>query len=212
MAAVIMEHQAQLLNRWLVGFCLLFFACNPSNKEQDKAVRSEKPAYRTILLVNQSDSSIRNQNGILYQKNQLFTGRIYGLYPSSADTAAIQEFENGLENGEWKKWYPGHQIKEIRFFENGKKIGLYTIYWENGKKQLEYHFVNDEYEGLCREWNEAGNITREMNYVKGHEEGSQKWWYDNGKIKANYVIINGRRFGLLGTKNCVNVSDSIFKK
>jgi hypothetical protein len=38
----------------------------------------------------------------------------------------------------------------------------------------------------------------------------QTWWYDNGKVKSNYRIIEGRRFGLLGTKNCINVSDSIF--
>ena len=49
-----------------------------------------------------------------------------------------------------------------------------------------------------------------MNYVKGHEEGSQKMYYDNGKIRSNYTIIAGRRYGLLGTKNCVNVADSVF--
>jgi antitoxin component YwqK of YwqJK toxin-antitoxin module len=51
-----------------------------------------------------------------------------------------------------------------------------------------------------------------MNYKKGHEDGQQQWWYDNGKIKANYIIKNGRRYGLRGTKKCINVSDSIFKK
>jgi antitoxin component YwqK of YwqJK toxin-antitoxin module len=54
-------------------------------------------------------------------------------------------------------------------------------------------------------------LVKQMNYLKGHEEGPQKWWYDNGKIKANYIIQDGRRFGLLGTKNCINVTDSIFK-
>jgi antitoxin component YwqK of YwqJK toxin-antitoxin module len=47
-------------------------------------------------------------------------------------------------------------------------------------------------------------------FKDGQEEGSQKLWYDNGKIRANYVIIKGKRYGLLGTKNCKNVSDSIF--
>jgi antitoxin component YwqK of YwqJK toxin-antitoxin module len=202
-----MVHQAQLLNKLFIVCCIIFIGCkNPANEQ------SIHETTQPSLLVNQLDSSFINQNGIILWHEKPFTGRIFALYPSSADTAATQEFINGLENGEWKKWYPGHQIKEIRFFDNGKKVGVYTIYWENGNKQLEYHFVNDEYEGLCREWNEAGNLTRGMNYVKGHEEGSQKWWYDNGKIKANYVIINGRRFGLLGTKNCINVSDSIFKK
>jgi antitoxin component YwqK of YwqJK toxin-antitoxin module len=51
-----------------------------------------------------------------------------------------------------------------------------------------------------------------MNYVMGHESGAQQQFYTDGKIKANYTIIDGRRYGLLGTKNCVNVSDSIFKQ
>jgi len=75
---------------------------------------------------------------------------------------------------------------------------------------LTYQFEDDEYEGTCREWNESGRLITEMNYHRGYESGSQKVWYDNGKIKSNYVMESGRRYGLLGTKNCVNVSDSIF--
>ena len=76
---------------------------------------------------------------------------------------------------------------------------------------MQYQFESDEYQGTCKEWNEKGLLVKQMNYHQGHELGSQKWWYDNGKIKANYIIQNGRRFGLLGTKNCINVTDSIFK-
>jgi antitoxin component YwqK of YwqJK toxin-antitoxin module len=207
-----MEHQEQLLNKWLIGYCLILFACNSSNNQQNKVERFENAASSPVLLVNQLDSTIRNLNGVIYKGSQPFTGIMFALYPSTSDTSLQHQYLNGLENGEWIKWYPKHQLRESRFFKSGKKEGVYTIYWENGKKQLEYHFLNDEYEGICREWNAEGRLTKEMNYVKGHEEGSQKWWYDNGKIKANYVIINGRRFGLLGTKNCMNVSDSIFKK
>lgn len=207
-----MAHRVLLHNKWLMVFCLLFFACNASNEQADIVERKESESDRPVILVNQLDSNISNQNGVIYVKNHPFTGVLFTLNPSSKDTLSKQGYLNGLEHGEWRKWYPQHQLRESRFFKNGKKEGVYTIYWENGKKQLEYHFLNDEYEGICREWNEAGRLTKEMQYVKGHEEGSQKWWYDNGKIKANYVIINGRRFGLLGTKNCINVSDSIFKK
>ena len=47
-----------------------------------------------------------------------------------------------------------------------------------------------------------------MNYYNGKEQGSQKVWYNNGKIKSNYVVKDGRRYGLLGTKNCTNVKDT----
>ena len=48
-----------------------------------------------------------------------------------------------------------------------------------------------------------------MSYYKGYESGGQKVWYPNGLIKSNYIMKNGRRYGLLGTKNCINVKDSI---
>jgi len=51
-----------------------------------------------------------------------------------------------------------------------------------------------------------------MNYKNGYEDGRQEQYYDNGKVKANYIMMSGRRYGLLGTKNCVNVTDSVFKK
>lgn len=109
---------------------------------------------------------------------------------------------------ESKQFYPSGKIRELRYFENGKKVGDHKTWWENGQVQSHYIFEDDEYEGTCREWNEHGALIREMNYHKGHESGSQKQWYDDGKVRSNYVIIKGRRYGLLGTKNCVNVSDS----
>ncbi len=120
-------------------------------------------------------------------------------------------FVNNLTWAEWKKYYEGGKIKETRRFSLGKKTGDYIAWWPNGSKQLHYFFIDDEYEGNCKEWNEKGLLTKDMNYKKSKEEGLQRWWYDNGKIKANYFIKGGRRYGLLGTKNCINVSDSIFK-
>ena len=75
--------------------------------------------------------------------------------------------------------------------------------------QSSFLFKDDEYEGECSEWNEKGILIRRMHYARGHESGAQQQWYDDGSIRSNYVIIKGRRFGLLGTKNCVNVSDSL---
>ena len=42
----------------------------------------------------------------------------------------------------------------------------------------------------------------------GYEEGSQKAWWQNGVIRANYVVKNGRRYGLIGLKLCMNPEGS----
>lgn len=99
---------------------------------------------------------------------------------------------------------------EYREFRNEMKNGRQVAYWDNGKKRFEFVAINDAYEGELKEWDYNGKLFHLAHYINGQEEGVQKLWYENGKIRANYIVLNGRRFGLLGTKNCRNVSDSIF--
>ncbi len=110
----------------------------------------------------------------------------------------------------YKKYYPNRQLMEYREFRNDMKNGKQIGYWDNGNKRFEFVAKDDAYEGALKEWDYNEKLFHLANYKNGQEEGVQKLWYENGKIRANYVIINGRRFGLLGTKNCKNVSDSIF--
>jgi antitoxin component YwqK of YwqJK toxin-antitoxin module len=110
----------------------------------------------------------------------------------------------------YRKYFPNKQLMEYREYRNEMKNGKQIAYWDNGKKRFEFNAVNDAYEGELKEWDYDGNLFHLAHYKNGVEEGEQKMWYQNGKIRANYVIIKSRRFGLLGTKNCKNVSDSIF--
>jgi antitoxin component YwqK of YwqJK toxin-antitoxin module len=109
-----------------------------------------------------------------------------------------------------KKYYPNKRLMEYREFRNDMKNGKQIAYWDNGNKRFYYIAKNDASEGELMEWDYNGKLFHLAHYKDGQEEGVQKLWYENGKIRANYVIIKGRRFGLLGTKNCKNVSDSIF--
>jgi antitoxin component YwqK of YwqJK toxin-antitoxin module len=199
MEVVSMAHQVQYLIKYVV--LLSFIGCvNSSSNEIN---------YK---LVSSTDTSLHLKDGLLLYGNNLFSGTIYALYINTTDTAEIKNYLLGKENGVWKKYFPNHEIKEIREFNDGKKVGKMIGFWGNKKPMLEYHFKEDEFDGTCKEWNYYGQLIREMNYIKGHEEGAQKMYYDNGKIRSNYIMKEGKRFGLLGTKNCVNVSDSIFKK
>jgi antitoxin component YwqK of YwqJK toxin-antitoxin module len=205
MEVVTMAHRVLFRNSiiiWLASVGL--FGCNSS--------MLDSPATHSIVLLNKDEQRISIANGLLIINKQPFSGRLFSLFPSTRDTVEIASYREGREHGEWVKFYPSGKIKEKRFFDDGQKIGEYLAWWENGNRQLHYFFEADEYEGTCKEWNIDGKLVKVFNYKKGHEEGHQQWWYDNGRVKANYVIQDGRRFGLLGTKNCVNVSDSIFGK
>ena len=179
---------------------VLMFACCKSSE------------YHAALSTNSDSSTIVTRVGITYVNDAVYTGTIYTLAPNQKDTTQIKNYKDGKEDGVWKQFYENGRLKETRFFKEGKKEGEYIGWYMNGQKQLDYFFVNDEYEGTCREWASNGQLIKEMNYKAGHEEGNEKAWYDNGKIRSNYFMQDGRRYGLLGTKNCVNVSDSIFKK
>jgi antitoxin component YwqK of YwqJK toxin-antitoxin module len=164
------------------------------------------PAYNAANL------NVHLQNGVLLQGNSPFTGIIYALQANNKDTSEIVSFKQGLEHGLWKKFYPGNKLMEKRYFSNGRKIGEYDVWWPNGAVKLIYHFKDGELDGNCRAWTDKGLLIEDMNYKSGYEDGKQEQFYDDGRVKANYVITDGRRYGLLGTKNCVNVTDSIFKK
>lgn len=181
---------------------ILLFSCNINPLNKNKSL----PIPLNIDAV-----SFKIINGIANVNNQPFSGTIYLFYPNTIDTAEVRSYLQGNETGEWRKYYAGGKLSEKRSFLNGQKIGRYLVWWKNGKQQQNYFFEKDVYEGACKEWNENGILIKEMNYSKGYEEGTQRAWWDNGKIKSNYIIKEGRRYGLLGTKNCINVSDSIFK-
>ena len=175
---------------------LLVISCNDKKSAQ--------------LFLSKSSNDISIVNDIVSYKNEKFNGVLFELNSNNRDTILSQEIKNGLLDGISKKWYPNNQLMEYRQYKMGIKNGHQVAYWENGKKRFEFIAKNDAYEGELREWTITGNLSHLAHYVNGQEEGSQKMWYENGKIRANYVIINGKRYGLLGTKNCKNVSDSIF--
>ena len=147
---------------------------------------------------------------VVFFKKEKFNGVLYELNANNKDTILLEKYNEGSLNGTCKKWYLNNQLMESRAYKMGRKNGKQLSYWENGNKRLEFTAQNDACEGELKEWSVNGKLFHLANYVNGQEEGTQKSWYSNGKIKSNYFIIKGKRYGLLGTKNCKNVSDSIF--
>jgi antitoxin component YwqK of YwqJK toxin-antitoxin module len=169
---------------------------------------NEKSTKQLFVVASSKEISI--DNDIVYHQKKTFTGILFELQPNNKDTLFLQTYKNGLLDGVAKKWFPNHQLMEYREYKLGRKNGLQKAFWDNGNKRFEFNAVDDAYEGEMKEWSVNGHLFHWANYKNGQEEGSQKMWYENGKIRANYVIVNGKRYGLLGTKNCKNVSDSIF--
>jgi antitoxin component YwqK of YwqJK toxin-antitoxin module len=187
----------------LIASAFFISACSNSKKEKNVTPKPIPPIYIDVNTV-----GLQKNQDIVYLNNKKFDGYIYEMYHTK-DTSFVKSYLNGLEEGTHKKWYSNKQLFEERFYVNGKKEGTHRAWWENGKKQYEYQISNDVYTGEFKEWNRDGLLVKFFHYKNGQEEGRQKLFYDNGSIRSNYIIIKGRRFGLLGTKNCKNVKDSI---
>ena len=204
-------------SRFIPGylFCLqiLFLFTAVSCNIKRKQVIAEPKIAKTIPInyINTTDSGFTNHQDTVYYHNSFFTGFRYSLYANS-DTASLQSYFNGVEEGHQKKWYPDKQLAEERFYINGKKEGTHRGWWPDGKQKFIFTVLNDEYEGEFKEWYSSGLLGKQFHYTNGQEEGSQRLWWDNGTVRANYVIKKGKKYGLIGLKTCVNPYDSVTKK
>ncbi len=194
------------MNKFLILLVIIFSSCK---NEVQKIVISKQFKKVPSVYEDASNNSFEMHQDTLYFSNKKFSGIQYSLYDKN-DTAFIKPYWNGLEEGIIKKWYFNKKLAEERLYVDGKKEGVHKGWWENGHKKFEFAISNDEYTNEFKEWNSNGLLVKYFHYKNGQESGNQKLFYENGKIKANYVILNGKRYGLLGTKNCKNVSDSIF--
>jgi antitoxin component YwqK of YwqJK toxin-antitoxin module len=188
----------------LTGLVLLICSCTRTNQQHKEDVQTSP----TVSLLKTS-GSITTQQEFVLVNNKIFTGTLYVLQSNNRDTLLVEQYKDGLLSGLTRKWFTNGTVMELRNYKNGKKNGRQTVFWENGNKKFEFTALDDAPEGEMKEWNMEGDLIHLANYLNGQEEGTQQLWYDNGKIRANYVIRNGRRYGLLGTKNCRNVSDSL---
>lgn len=194
-------------------FPFVFGAAACSTKQQTVAPQKELMIAKTVPANYRpaGDSSFKMHQDTVYYGDHYFTGYRYSLY-ENGDTAELQSYFNGVEEGFQKRWYPNRQPAALRFYINGKKEGTHQTWWEDGKPKMSFTAYHNEYEGEFREWYASGLPAKDFHYVNGQEEGSEKLWWSDGKIRANYVIRDGKKYGLLGLKICMNPYDSISKK
>lgn len=185
-----MVHQGQLAIKSFF-LTLLFLGCETT---------------KTEINIEISNPSLNLFSSTVLYKDSPLDGKVFSLFGGSIDTLSLQYYKEGLKNGVWKKYYKNGALREKRIYKMGEKEGDYVGFYEDGSINFIFQFYNNEYNGKNRVWSKNGLLIEESNFINGYESGSQKRWYLNGKIKSNYVIKNSRRFGLLGTQNCRNVS------
>ncbi|WP_347174626.1 toxin-antitoxin system YwqK family antitoxin [Polaribacter uvawellassae] len=179
------------MKKTIVILFLVFASCE----------KNEKPH----LVLFEENKELEIINGVLYYNDAPFNGTIKS-FDDVNQTKNSASYENGKKEGEERKLFLNDSLAEIRFYKKGLKVGIHKSWFENGQQKFEYPYSqNGVYHGTMKEWYPNGKLVREFNYTKGKESGSQKMWLSNGNIKANYTVVNGERFGLIGLKKCYSV-------
>src|SRR5438105_15958924 len=74
---------------------------------------------------------------------------------------------------------------------------------------LVYHYHAGLSEATQRQWYPNGQPWTSFHHHEGHELGQQQMWNPDGTIRSNYVIKDGRRYGLVGAMGCSGKRSSL---
>ena len=105
-----------------------------------------------------------------------------------------------------RSFYPNGALRWERSYSDGTEEGLHRGWYADGSVHFVYNYVDGRLDGLASEWFPNGRQYRAFNYAAGQESGHQQMWHEDGSLRANYVVREGRRYGLMGAKGCVGDS------
>lgn len=182
--------------KWII-LSILFFSC--VNKT------ATVPAIVPSVKIESTDTALHFKNGIYFYNNNLFSGFIKERYANNA-IHHITGYANGKEEGWQQTFFDDGKPEEKRFYHNGEKDSVHTGWWQNGNKRFEYHFTNGAYNGDYKEWYVTGEPLKQIHYTNGVDEWG-KGWRQNGKLYMNFVMKDGRRYGLNNSNLCYTIKN-----
>lgn len=112
---------------------------------------------------------------------------------------------DGREEGVDEAWYPNGQKRFERSYVGGHREGVHRGFWEDGRVQFVRRYRNDVFDGEQLGFHRDGSRAELLHYEAGREIGQQTIWRADGRVESNYSMLNGRRYGLVGRRDCVSI-------
>ncbi len=103
-------------------------------------------------------------------------------------------------------FYENGNKEACRYYHAGEKDSVHRGWWLNGQPRFEYHFRKGEYNGDFKEWYASGKPYKHIIYASGKEQ-SGKGWRENGKFYMNFVMREGRLYGLVNPNLCYSLKN-----
>ena len=153
------------------------------------------------LTLERTDPELALDDGVLTRSGVAVTATVVERYDSGTPKRT-EAWVDGQRDGTSVSWYENGQVNEQRSFRDGRKEGRHLGWYGDGTPRFDYVFELGLLRGQALDWYPDGTPYREFTYDAGQESGRQQMWNVDGSLRANYVVIEGRRFGLLGSKGC----------
>ena len=182
-----------------VLYLLFFYSC--SNQPAVEQTR--------LMTVASTDLSLKFEHGLCLYGAKKFSGSVTEKL-SDGKVHQVINYINGRQEGLQQLYFNDGMIAESRYFKDGEKDSTHTGWWENGKLRFEYHFKKGLYHGDFKEWYEDGNPLKHIHYTNGNDDWG-KGWRNNGKVYMNYIVKDGRRYGIINSNLCYSVANETIK-
>ncbi|HAS45309.1 MAG TPA: hypothetical protein DCS93_32800 [Microscillaceae bacterium] len=179
----------------LVGLAILCTNCQ-SDQAQDIKIPNEK--------VEAGLSGFKQKNGTLWYDGKPFSGYRFSKHPNGK-IATITGYWQGKKEGEAKAFYATGKPRYQKFYHQGKRTKTHYGWYSTGKKRFIRQYNKGLMVGVEQLYYRNGRLAVQRHFENGKEQGPQKEWSEKGKLVSNYVVKKGRRYGVLGRKNCVSV-------
>jgi hypothetical protein len=153
-----------------------------------------------MRVVRGDDAALHEVQGITTWRNVALSG--VTVVRDGDGTVVTVRMVDGRRDGYSEARYANGQVAYRRLYHAGREIGTHEGWWPDGSARFRYQYRNGLAEGTAEEWLASGQRARIAHYRAGQEEGTQRSWFADGTLRANYVVLNGRRYGLPGTKGC----------
>lgn len=163
------------------------------------------PLNENSISLDSNDRQLNQMGKYLLYQAKPFDGLVKETYANGNPRSQAQ-YKDGMLEGRSLSWYEDGTKESERYYEQGEKDGLHLGWWPNGKIRFEYQFKAGLYHGTFKEWYENGKPLHVFGYHHGNEVRALGW-RDNGKTYINFVVRNGKKYGLTNARLCYSLKD-----
>lgn len=156
------------------------------------------------MSLDSNTATLERVGGLMHFQGIPYSGIVLEHFESGVQESKTHWAE-GKREGLYESWHSNGRINEQRLYIANRKEGEHRGWYSDGGLRFLLRFQEGAFHGRCEEWYPNGDKYSEFNYEFGKEIGPQKLWEPNGKIRANYVVKEGKRYGIIGSKQCVSV-------